>query len=77
MSTAAMSLRKNQNFVKNKIKIQSGPITTVIMLTILVIVLGLMYLSQVTKTSTFNYSEPQWKPRQPAPKTCNKCIPTL
>lgn len=55
MSTAAMSLRKNQNFVKNKIKIQSGPVTTVIMLTILVIVLGLMYLSQVTKTSTFNY----------------------
>ena len=55
MSTAAMSLRKNQNFVKNKIKIQSGPVTTVIMLSILVIVLGLLYLNQVTKTSTFNY----------------------
>ena len=55
MSTAAMSLRKNQNFVKNKIKLQSGPVTTVIMLTVLVITLGLLYLNQVTKTSTFNY----------------------
>lgn len=50
-----MSLRKNQNIVKNKIKIQSGPITATLTLVGLVILLGLMYLSQVTKTSTFNY----------------------
>ncbi|MSR68274.1 hypothetical protein EXS66_00630 [Candidatus Saccharibacteria bacterium] len=55
MSTAAMSLRKNQNIVRNKIKIQSGPITAVLMLVMLVVLLGLMYLNQVTKTSTFNY----------------------
>ena len=50
-----MSLRKNQNFVKNKIKVQSGPVSTSLMLIGLVILLGLMYLNQVTKTSTFNY----------------------
>lgn len=55
MSTAAMTLRKNQNIVRNKVKIQSGPVTTVLMLIALVVLLGLMYLNQVTKTSTFNY----------------------
>ena len=55
MSSAAMSLRKNQNIVKNKIKLQSGPVSTALMLVCLVILLGLLYLSQVTKTSTFNY----------------------
>ncbi len=55
MSTARMSLRKNQNFVRNKIRIQSGPVSTFLMLTVLVILLGLLYLNQVTKTSTFNY----------------------
>ncbi len=55
MSTARMSLRKNQNFVRNKIRIQSGPVSTTLMLTVLVILLGLLYLNQVTKTSTFNY----------------------
>lgn len=55
MSPAAMSLRKNQNIVKNKIKLQSGPVSSTLMLVCLVILLGLMYLSQVTKTSTFNY----------------------
>ena len=55
MSSAAMSLRKNQNIVKNKIKLQSGPVSSTLMLVCLVILLGLMYLSQVTKTSTFNY----------------------
>lgn len=50
-----MSLRKNQNIVRNKIKIQSGPVTATLMLVGMVILLGLMYLSQVTKTSTFNY----------------------
>lgn len=55
MSPAAMSLRKNQNIVRNKIKIQSGPVTATLMLVGMVILLGLMYLSQVTKTSTFNY----------------------
>lgn len=55
MSTAEMAFRKNQNFVRNKIKVQSGPITSTIMLIVMVITLGLMYLNQVTKTSTFNY----------------------
>ena len=64
MSTRAMSLRKNQNFVKNKIKVQSGPVSTSLMLIGLVILLGLMYLNQVTKTSTFNYKISNLESRQ-------------
>lgn len=55
MSTATMAFRKNQNIVRNKIKIQSGPVSATLMLIGLVVLLGLMYLNQVTKTSTFNY----------------------
>ncbi|MCX6806384.1 MAG: hypothetical protein WCP56_01205 [Candidatus Saccharibacteria bacterium] len=55
MSSAGMSLRKNQNIVKNKIRLESGPVTTILMMVSLLLILGLMYLSQVTKTSTFNY----------------------
>ena len=29
MSSAGMSLRKNQNIVKNKIRLESGPVTTI------------------------------------------------
>ena len=36
-------------------RIQSGPVTSTIMLVVLAITLGLLYLNQVTKTSTFNY----------------------
>ena len=64
MSTRAMSLRKNQNFVKNKIKVQSGPVSTSLMLIGLVILLGLMYLNQVTKTSTFKYKISKLEIRQ-------------
>ena len=55
MSPAAMAIRKNQNFIKNKIRVQSGPVSSTIMLVVLAITLGLLYLNQVTKTSTFNY----------------------
>ena len=55
MSSAGMSLRKNQNIVKNKIMLESCPVTTILMMVSLLLILGLMYLSQVTKTSTFNY----------------------
>ena len=55
MSSAGMTLRKNQNIVKNKIRLESGPVTTILMMVSLLLILGLMYLSQVTKTSTFNY----------------------
>lgn len=64
MSTAAMAFRKNQNFVRNRIKVQSGPITSTIMLIVMVITLGLMYLNQVTKTSTFNYKISNLEKRQ-------------
>ncbi len=55
MSTATVAMRRNQNFTRNQTQIKSGPLTIALMLISLVILLSLLYLSQVTKTSTFNY----------------------
>lgn len=55
MSTAAVAMRRNQNFTRSQTQITSGPMTIALMLISLVILLSLLYLSQVTKTSTFNY----------------------
>lgn len=55
MSTATVAMRRNQNFTRNQTQITSGPFTIALMLISLVILLSLLYLSQVTKTSTFNY----------------------
>ncbi len=55
MSTATATMRRNQNFTRSQTQITSGPLTIALMLISLVILLSLLYLSQVTKTSTFNY----------------------
>ena len=55
MSTAAVAMRRNQNFTRNRTQLTSGPLTITRMLMSLMILLALLYLSQVTKTSTFNY----------------------
>lgn len=55
MSTATVAMRRNQNFTRSEAQIKSGPLTIALMLISLVILLSLLYLSQVTKTSTFNY----------------------
>ena len=55
MTTATAALRRNQNLTRTATQLQSGPITTTLLLIGLIIVLALLYLNQVTKTSTFNY----------------------
>lgn len=55
MSTATISMRRNQNITRQKTRFQTGPVTVGLMLTALVILLALLYLNQITKTSVYNY----------------------
>lgn len=55
MTTATAALRRNQNITRTKFNLQTGPISAGLMLLGLVILLSLLYLNQVTKTSLFNY----------------------
>jgi len=55
MTTASLSLKRNQNLTRTATMVQAGPVTSTVLLIGLVIVLALLYLNQVTKTSTFNY----------------------
>jgi hypothetical protein len=55
MTTASLGLRRNQNLTRTATIVQAGPVTSTVLLIGLVIVLSLLYLNQVTKTSTFNY----------------------
>lgn len=55
MTTSTVALRRNQNLTRTTTRIQTGPLTVSFMFIALVILLSLLYLNQVTKTSTFNY----------------------
>ncbi len=55
MTTASLGLKRNQNLTRTATMVQAGPVTSTVLLIGLVIVLALLYLNQVTKTSTFNY----------------------
>jgi len=48
-------LSRNRNFVRSATIIQSGPITVSMMLITLGVLLSLLYLNQISKTSTFNF----------------------
>lgn len=55
MTTAIASMRRNQNLTRNRLQFQTGPIAVGLMLLALIILLSLMYLNQITKTSVFSY----------------------
>lgn len=52
---ARQSLRRNQNTVRFKTGITLGPVSHTVLIAIMLAVLGLIYLTQITKTSTFGY----------------------
>lgn len=57
-----VSARKNQKWQRNQNtvvfapKSAMGPVTHTVLVALMIAVLGLIYLSQVTKTSTFGYT---------------------
>ncbi|MDP4038433.1 MAG: hypothetical protein Q8P54_00475 [bacterium] len=48
-------MRRNRNFVRTTSMVQSGPITVSVMLITLGVLLSLLYLNQISKSSTFNF----------------------
>lgn len=53
---ASTKWQRNQNTVAFVPKASIGPVTHTVLVALLITVLGLIYLSQVTKTSTFGYT---------------------
>jgi len=50
------ALRRNQNYIKNSSSTSAlGPITNLLFIAVLVSILGLIYLTQVTKTTSYGY----------------------
>jgi cell division protein FtsL len=52
---ARQALRRNQNTVRFKMPISLGPVSHTVLIALMLAVLGLVYLTQITKTSTFGY----------------------
>lgn len=49
------ALRRNQNTVRFKMPLSLGPVSHTILIALMLAVLGLVYLTQITKTSLFGY----------------------
>lgn len=52
---AQNALRRNQNTVRFKPGANLGPVSHAVLIAVMLCVLGLIYLTQITKTSTFGY----------------------
>lgn len=49
------ALRRNQNTVRFKMPVSLGPVSHTVLIALMLAVLGLVYLTQITKTSLFGY----------------------
>jgi len=49
------ALRRNRNYVKNDTASGLGPVTNILFIAVMISILGLIYLTQVTKTSSYGY----------------------
>lgn len=50
-----MAWRRNQNTVRYKLSAGLGPVSHTVLIALMLCVLGLLYLTQITKTSTYGY----------------------
>jgi cell division protein FtsL len=53
--TSRQTWRRNQNTVKFRSSISLGPISHTVLIAVMLAVLGMIYLTQITKTSTYGY----------------------
>ena len=54
-TTYEQSWRRNQNTVKFQASRKLGPVAHTVLVAVMLAVLGLIYLTQITKTSTYGY----------------------
>lgn len=55
MTGASVRMRRNRNLTRANVIVQSGPVSMSIMLITLAVLLSLLYLNQISKSSTFNF----------------------
>lgn len=53
--THAPAMRRNQNAVRYKSETKLGPVAHTILVALMIAVLGLIYLTQATKTTAYSY----------------------
>jgi hypothetical protein len=53
MSTATLAMRRNQNLYRTKTATQLGPVSVSILTVAGIVVLALLYLTQITKTGVY------------------------
>jgi len=51
----AQTWRRNQNTVRHQLTSGLGPISHTVLIAVMLCILGLIYLTQITKTSTYGY----------------------
>lgn len=54
-SSTRQTWRRNQNTVKFRSGIHLGPVSHTVLIAVMLAVLGMIYLTQITKTSTYGY----------------------
>lgn len=54
-NSSRQTWRRNQNTVKFSSNISLGPISHTVLIAVMLAVLGMIYLTQITKTSTYGY----------------------
>lgn len=58
------SWRRNQNTIRHQFNSKLGPVSQVVIIALLLCVLGVIYLMQVTKTSSYGYQINDLKQQQ-------------
>jgi cell division protein FtsL len=54
-SSSRQTWRRNQNTVRFRSNISLGPVSHTVLIAIMLAVLGMIYLTQITRTSTYGY----------------------
>lgn len=61
MSSATYAVRRNQNLYRQKSQVHLGPVSVSFLTIATVVVLALLYLTQITKTNVFGYKVSELK----------------
>lgn len=64
MTSATYAVRRNQNLYRQKSRVQLGPVSVGFVTVATIVVLALLYLTQVTKTSVFGYKVSELQTRR-------------
>lgn len=61
MTTAAYAVRRNQNLYRQKARMHLGPVSVSFLTVAAIVVLALLYITQITKTNIYGYKVSELK----------------